>query len=70
MTVEFIEITRTNFHWAINENFRRAYGEVNHKIPVDGTAILKADIDFGGTGEILNVEEAGPNSAIPNNYGE
>jgi len=68
MSVEFLTINTQNFHWAVNENFRRAFAELNHKIPVDGTATLMGDLDFGGTGTVLNVEPSGPQSAIPNSY--
>lgn len=68
--VEFIRLTSHNIHWALNENFRRAYEELSFKVPVNGTAVLQGNADFGNTGTIINVVPAGPQSAIPNNYGE
>lgn len=66
--VEFITLTQDNIHWALSENFRRAYEELKYKVPVNGTAVLQGDADFKGTGTILNVVPLGPNSAVPNSY--
>jgi hypothetical protein len=66
MALELITITQSNAHWAVDENFRRIREELKHKVPVDGTAVLEGNWNFGGVFTVRGITSDGPETAIPN----
>ena len=63
MALDLIEITKGNLHTAVNENFRRIYEELSHKVPLNGDVTLEGDWLFQGLFTVLSVTPDGDTSA-------
>ena len=55
MALDIITITQDNASWAIRENFRRIYEELEYKVPNIGTVKLEGNWDFQNLYSIFNV---------------
>ena len=63
--IDLITITQGNAAWAVSENFRRIYEELQYKIPINNSRVtLKSDVDGQGLYTIRGISAAGPGSGV------
>lgn len=55
MALDLITITQDNVSYAVRENFRRIYRELENKVPNIGTVRLQGNWDFQNLYSVYNV---------------
>lgn len=65
MALDLITITQDNLSWAVNENLKRIYAELEYKVPLEGSVRLQGDWDFQNAYTIRGVVAIIPKSVIP-----